>query len=80
MNTLLVFSVLPSRTNIQAGDIVILREDGLVPMKWPLARVTKVYPGKDGFVLVVQVKTRSSTYHRSITKIAPLLTPYEIDI
>ena len=41
----------PSR-NASIGDIVILQEDGLVPGKWPLARVTQVHKRKDGLVRV----------------------------
>ena len=64
----------PSR-NLCEGDIVILQEDGLVPTKWPLARVVKVYQGKDGLVRVVSVKTQSGIYRRPVNKIAPLLSP-----
>ena len=59
--------------NITIGDAVLIREDGLVPTKWPLARVTAVYPGKDDVVRVVQVKTSTSTYTRPVSKIACLL-------
>ena len=62
----------PSR-NIQIDDIVLVKEDSLIPTKWPLARVTEVNVGKDGLVRVVTVKTHSGTYKRPITKIALLL-------
>lgn len=63
----------PTR-NIQVGDIVLLREDNMTPSKWPLARVTQVYPGSDGLVRVVSAKTSIGVYKRPITKIA-LLVP-----
>ncbi len=53
--------------------MVILQEDGLVPGKWPLARVTQVYPGRDGLVRVVSVKTATGTYERPVSKVALLL-------
>ena len=62
----------PSK-NIAAGDVVVLREDGLVPLKWQLARVMKVHPGLDGVVHVATIKTQSGTYKRPITKLALLL-------
>ena len=62
--------------NLAVGDVVLIREDGLVPTKWPLARVTEVYPGKDDVVRVVQVKTSTGTYTRPVSKIACLL-PFE---
>ena len=37
----------PSR-NLQVGDVVILQEDNLVPIKWPLGRIVTTYPGRDG--------------------------------
>ena len=35
---------------------------------WPLARVTKTYPGPDGLVRVVEVKTARGVYKRPVTK------------
>ena len=64
---------LRSSRNIQVGDIAILQEDNLVPTKWPLARVLEVYPGKDGLVRVVTVKTSTGVYKRPISKLALLL-------
>ena len=59
--------------NIQNGDIVVLQEDNLVTIKWPLAKVIQVNPGKDGLVRVVTVKTSTEIYKRPITKLALLL-------
>jgi hypothetical protein len=39
----------PSR-NFVVGDVVVLREDTLVPARWPFARVVKTYKGGDGLV------------------------------
>ena len=63
----------PSRNNLQVGDVVILQEDNLVPIKWPLGRIVTTYPGRDGLVRVVDVKTSHGIYKRPITKIALLL-------
>ena len=62
----------PSR-NMQPGDLVILQEDNMIPSKWPLARVMQVFPGSDGIVRVVTVKTSAGIYKRPITKMALLL-------
>ena len=62
----------PSR-NLSVGDVVVLQEDNLVPMKWPIARVVEVYTGDDNIVRVVKVKTPQRTYKRPVTKIALLL-------
>ncbi|XP_035914695.1 uncharacterized protein LOC118513244 isoform X1 [Anopheles stephensi] len=44
-------------TKIVPGTVVLLREDNVAPMKWPLAIITEVYPGSDGIVRVVKVRT-----------------------
>jgi hypothetical protein len=54
------------------GDVVVIREDKPFLNKWPLGRVTKVYPGEDGRVRV-EIRTESGTYKRLIAKLAPLL-------
>ena len=63
----------PSR-NLRAGDIVVLREDNMTPMKWPIARVIEAHAGGDGLVRDVTVKTSTGTYHRPVVKIVLLLT------
>ena len=60
--------------NLTVGDVVILKEDGTIPTRWPLARVTKVHTGKDYLVRVATVKTARGTYKRPVTKIALLLS------
>ena len=62
----------PSR-DLQVGDVVVLREDGLVPTKWQLARVEEVHPGRDGKVRVATIKTPRGIYKRPVTKLALLL-------
>ena len=59
--------------NVSVDDVVVVREDGMVPTLWPLARVVRVYPGKDGLVRVVDVKTSKSVYKRPVTKLVVLL-------
>ena len=54
------------------GQIVIIREDNLPPLCWPLGVVEKVYPGKDGIVRVVGIKTKTGSYVRPVVKVCPL--------
>lgn len=42
------------------------------PSKWPLGRISKLHPGKDGQVRVVTVRTQTSTLKRPIVKLCPL--------
>lgn len=52
--------------------LVLLKENHTPSLKWPMGRITKVLPRKDNGVRVVEVKTQSGNYLRSITKIAVL--------
>ena len=56
--------------NIEVGELVLLNDaDGSKRKKWPLARVTKVVPGRDGTVRVVEIKTKDGSYVRPVTKL-----------
>ena len=59
--------------NVAVGDVVILQERGMVPTNRPLGRVIEVYPGQDGLVRVVSVKTLCGIYRRPVTKVAVLI-------
>ncbi|XP_048002533.1 uncharacterized protein LOC125239093 isoform X1 [Leguminivora glycinivorella] len=59
--------------NIKVGALVILREIDTPPMTWPMARVTKVFPGQDGKVRALEVKKANGKVHTtSITKVCIL--------
>ena len=51
---------------------MVLREDTLAPMRWPMARIVKTHAGADGLVRVVTLKTSSGTYTRPTSKVALL--------
>ena len=58
--------------NLQAGDVVVLKEDKTFSCHWPLAKVLQTYPGKDGLVRVAQIQTETSTFKRPVTNLALL--------
>jgi transposase InsO family protein len=62
----------PTR-NLRVGDVVLLQDDGMIPTKWPLARVAEVHSGKDGMVRVATVRTAKGSYKRPVNKLALLL-------
>ena len=66
------------RRDLQVGDVVLVKEDSLISTHWPLARITATFPGLDGHVRVVTIKTASSSYKRPTTKIV-LLLPQDQD-
>lgn len=58
--------------SIKEGTIVLLKEDNLPPMQWVLARVIATYPGADGIVRTVTVKTVNGEFDRNVRRLAPL--------
>ena len=63
----------PTR-NLSVGDVVLLKEDSMVPTKWPLGKVTQVHPGKDYLVCVATIRTaRGFYYKRPVAKLAVLV-------
>ncbi|XP_058449018.1 uncharacterized protein LOC131428978 [Malaya genurostris] len=59
-------------TAIRNDLLVILKEDDAPPMTWQLGRIIEVYPGNDGIIRVVKVRTSRGNYVRPTTKIAIL--------
>ena len=59
-------------SNIKVGDLVLVLEKDTQRGKYPLARVTDVFPGDDGMVRVVNVKTKNGIFRRPITKLCLL--------
>ena len=51
------------------GDVVLIAEK-TSRGHWPLGKVTVVYPGSDGVVRTVEVKTAPGTFRRPATRIA----------
>lgn len=58
--------------NVVPGLIVLIKEDNLPPQSWKLGKILKIYPGSDSVVRVVDVKTSTGIYRRSVSKLAPL--------
>lgn len=58
--------------NLKPNDLVLLKEDDVPPLQWPLARVLEAHPGRDGKVRVCTIKTTSGTYTRPIIKLVLL--------
>lgn len=63
--------------NLQIGDLVVFKEEGLPPLKWKMGRVQKVYPGSDGIVRVADFKTYRGTERRAVNKVCPLTNQEE---
>ncbi|XP_050293849.1 uncharacterized protein LOC126734318 [Anthonomus grandis grandis] len=57
---------------LKLGVLVLIMEDGLLPLKWRTGRVVQIFPGGDGIVQTVLVRTSAGEYKRPVTKIAVL--------
>ena len=64
--------------NVQVDDIVAVADSNALRGKWAVGRVLEVYPGSDGRVRNVRVKTATGEYSRPVTKIA-VIHPVESD-
>lgn len=61
------------RSQLPVGSLVILVEDNLPPLRWPLARVTELHPGSDNVIRVVSVRLPNGTItRRSLKKVCIL--------
>ena len=58
---------------VAVGDLVLIREENFGSrLNWPLARVVKLHPGRDGLIRSVDVKTSKSIICRPIQKLHKL--------
>ncbi|XP_058789680.1 uncharacterized protein LOC131663338 [Phymastichus coffea] len=60
--------------NFRVGDFVVIVDASLLRPhgQWPMGRVVAVYPGADGLVRTVTVRTATGEYMRPIVKLARL--------
>ena len=58
----------PNR-NLQINDVVIIMDDLTPPARWSLGRVISYYPGPDGCVRTVLLKTATTTLKRPVVKL-----------
>lgn len=58
--------------NLRTGDLVLLKNELQPPATWAMGRIVELYPGQDGLVRVVNVRTAKSVFKRPISKIVPL--------
>ncbi len=65
------------RENVAVGDIVLLIDKDRQRSNWCMGVVIEVYPGTDGSVRSVKVRTSTGVYDRPITKLCLLLSKEE---
>ena len=67
------------RDNIQIGDLVLELDPKHKRCEWKMARIVGTYPGNDGLVRKVRIKTRDGEYDRPIHKLCLIATQDELN-
>ena len=66
-----------SAPNLEVGNIVLLKTSDLPQGQWPLGMIKKTFPGDDGLVRKVEVRTvqaeKESCYIRPVTEVVHLV-------
>ena len=60
------------RRDISVGDMVLLHDKRIPRGSWPIAVVTKVFPGRDNRIRTVEIKTKDGVLVRPIVKVSLL--------
>ena len=68
-----------SNCNLKKGSIVLMREDNVPRMCWPLGLITELFPGRDGIVRCVNVQTAKGVFCRPVQKLHDLEIYYDVN-
>ncbi|KAG1682986.1 hypothetical protein GQR58_010380 [Nymphon striatum] len=58
-----------AKGRLNVGSIVLIREDNVKRLRWPLGRVQEMFPGRDGIVRSVSLKTKNGVLIRPIQRL-----------
>ncbi|XP_068247720.1 uncharacterized protein [Palaemon carinicauda] len=57
------------KCDLSKGDLVLIKEDNLPRLKWPLGVIVDVFKGRDGLVRSVRLKTKKGEITRPIQRL-----------
>jgi len=57
---------------LTVNDVVLVKDENLPSMKWPLTRIVKLVPGRDAVGQVEAIRTSSETTKRAVSKLCLL--------
>ena len=60
------------KCHLSKADLVLIKEDNIPRLKWPLRVVVDLFEGKDGLVRIVKVKTKKGEMTRPIQRLYDL--------
>lgn len=66
-------------TEFKVGAMVVIVDENAPPLKWALARIIELHPGKDGHTRVVTLRTKNGTTKRAVKKVCLLPLDSEED-
>ncbi|KAG5323558.1 RTBS polymerase, partial [Pseudoatta argentina] len=61
-----------THVKIKVGQLVLLKEDEMMPLRWVLARVVNIHPRPNDIIRAKTVRTSKSVCKKPIVKICPL--------
>jgi putative ribosome biogenesis GTPase RsgA len=61
-----------TKLKVLVGDVVIVKSDDKNRGNWPLGIVQQVFPGKDGVIRAVKLKTAKGTLERPVQHLYPM--------
>ncbi|XP_018575581.1 uncharacterized protein LOC108914292 isoform X2 [Anoplophora glabripennis] len=64
---------------LKPNVLVLVKGDGLPPLKWLIGRVIQVFPGPDGVIRTATIKTLHGIYKRPAVKLCILPLPPDPD-
>lgn len=59
-------------TQLELGQLVLVKQQGLAPLQWTVARVQEVHSGSDGVTRAATVKSSKGSFLRPLSKLAIL--------
>ena len=68
-----------SNCNLKKGSVVLIREDNVPRMRWPLGLITDLFPGSDGIIRCVNIQTAKSVICRSVQRLHDLEIFYDVN-
>jgi len=60
------------KPGVAVDNVVPVKDENLPPMRWPLARVMQLIPGRDGNARVAELRTASGVIRRAVNKLCLL--------
>ena len=67
------------RENVQIGDLVLQVDPNYRRAQWKMAVIIDTYPGEDGLVRKVRIRTQTGEYDRPIHKLCLIATHEELE-